>query len=142
MAVRLHRGVAVLLGMLATFPAAACSAGGSETSAKPKVAFVVASTQLNFSQEMEAGFRSAVQDIGGVDVQVTGPDIVDGPGQVRMFKSAARNAPAGVSVFTMSPDVFIGPLSEAAQQDLRMIAVDNPPPAERRDLAVRGQRQS
>lgn len=122
------RGVVALLGALALLPVAACSAGPSQPSAKPHVAFVVANTQLNFSREMEAGFLAGVRQVGGVQAHVTGPDIVDGPREVRMFRTAARKAPGGVSVFTLSPDLFVGPMSTASDNGLPLIAVDSPPP--------------
>jgi ribose transport system substrate-binding protein len=127
MAVRLHRGAALGLGVLALLPAAACT-GSSGPSAKPTVAFVVANTQLNFAREMTAGFRAGVAHVGGVKVAIIGPGIVDGPREVKLFQATARKTPAGVSVFTLSPDLFVDPLLTASQQGLPMIAVDNPPP--------------
>jgi ribose transport system substrate-binding protein len=128
MADRSHRGAALLLGVIAVLPAAACSAGSAESSETPKVVFVVANTQLNFSREMQAGFRAGVKQVGGVKVQIIGPDIVDGPGEVKVFQAVAHSAPGGVSVFTLSPELFVEPLSAATRQGLPMIAVDNPPP--------------
>lgn len=128
MAVRWHRGAAVLLGLMVTLPAAACSSGSTPSAKSPKVVFVVANTQLNFSREMQAGFRVGVEQVNGVRVQIIGPDIVDGPAEVRLFEKAAGAEPEGVSVFTLSPDLFVDPLSAAAAEGLPMIAVDNPPP--------------
>lgn len=130
MDIHLSRGVALLVGVLATLPAAACSSGSAESSgAPPKVVFVVANTQLNFSREMQAGFRAGVEQVGGVKVQIIGPDIVDGPAEVKLFQKVARSDPGGVSVFTLAPDLFVDPLSAATEQGLPMIAVDNPPPS-------------
>jgi ribose transport system substrate-binding protein len=128
MAVRPHRGVAVLLGLIAAFPVAACSTASSGSAPAPHVDFVVANTQLNFSREMQAGFLSGARQVGGVTVKIIGPDIVDGPREVKMFQAAARKEPAGVSVFTLAPDLFVEPLTSASHQGLPMIAVDNPPP--------------
>jgi ribose transport system substrate-binding protein len=129
MAVRWHRGAGLLLGVIATLPAAACSSGSTPSSKPPKVVFVVANTQLNFSREMQAGFRAGVEQVSGVKVQIIGPDIVDGAAEVKLFQKAAGTEPGGVSVFTLSPDLFVDPLSAATAQGLPMIAVDNPPPS-------------
>jgi ribose transport system substrate-binding protein len=128
MAVRPHRVVATLSCVLATLSAAACSAGPAKSSAPPRVVFVVANTHLNFSREMQAGFLSGVRQVGGVKVSIVGPDIVDGPREVKLFQAAAHQEPAGVSVFTLAPDLFVEPLTSATHRGLPMIAVDNPPP--------------
>jgi ribose transport system substrate-binding protein len=129
MTVRLHRGAALLLGVIATLPAAACSSGSEPPAKAPKVVFVVANTQLSFSREMQAGFLTGVGQVSGVKAQIVGPDIVDGPAEVKLFQSAAGAEPGGVSVFTLSPDLFVDPLSAATADGLPMIAVDNPPPS-------------
>lgn len=129
MAHRPRLGLALLLCGAAALSVTGCSGASHETSARPSVAFVVANTQLNFSREMSAGFLTGVRDVGGVDAKVTGPDIVDGARQVRLFQTAEHRSPDGVSVFTLSPELFAGPMSQAAQQGVPLIAVDNPPPA-------------
>jgi ribose transport system substrate-binding protein len=128
MALRLHRGTALLVGVLVMLPTAACSTGSSRSAGKPTVDFVVANTELSFAREMTAGFRVGVAQVGGVKVHIIGPGIVDGPREVKLFQAARRTTPAGVSVFTLSPDLFVEPLSTASEQGLPMIAVDNPPP--------------
>lgn len=118
----------VLLGLAAVLAVTACSPPTAQSSQTTTVAFVVANRLLSYSAEMADGFLAGVAEVGGVDAQVTGPDIVDGPEQVRMFEAAVKNAPGGVSLFTLAPDLFVDPLSVAAKQGVPLIAVDNPPP--------------
>jgi len=116
-----------LLTAAAVAALAACSGGGAE-SETPKVGFVVANSRLNFATEMSDGFRTGVQQVGGVEEVVTGPPIVDGPKQLQMFEELANETQDGISVFTLSPDLFAAPLAEAVEEGIPVIAVDNQPP--------------
>jgi ribose transport system substrate-binding protein len=119
----------VLVACLAAVGLAACSKSTSHNDGKPpKVAFVVANSALNFANEMAFGFRSGVRQVGGVDVEVVGPPIVDGPKQVQMFQDLTKSAKDGISVFTLSPELFAAPLSDAGRSGVPLIAVDNQPP--------------
>jgi ribose transport system substrate-binding protein len=77
--------------------------------------------------EMMDGFRTGVDDVGGVKQVVVGPPTVDGPREVQLFKSLPKGDRDGVSVFTLSPELFADPLSSAVQAGVPVIAVDNPP---------------
>lgn len=114
-----------VLGCFLGFAVAAC--GGQGAASGPlKVTFVVANAQLNFSKEMAAGFRDGVGNVGGVAAEVIGPDIVDGPGQLRMFQGVAKTTRTGISVFTLSPELFAAPIADAIDQGIPVIAVDSP----------------
>jgi ribose transport system substrate-binding protein len=119
------RRATVLLPLLL---AALTACSGQKASVVPKVGFIVANSQLNFATEMANGFRAGVQDVGGVEDVVDGPPIVDGPRQLQMFEQMKQDAADGISVFTLSPDLFAGPLAEAAADGIPIIAVDNQPP--------------
>ncbi|MEN3305113.1 MAG: ribose transport system substrate-binding protein [Micromonosporaceae bacterium] len=106
--------------------AAACGHGPAPTQ-RHTVSFVVANDQLNFAVEMAHGFRAGVATVGGVDPVVTGPPSVDGPREVQLFQSAPKSKNDGISVFTLSPELFAGPLSAAVDAGVPVIAVDNPP---------------
>jgi ribose transport system substrate-binding protein len=102
--------------------------GGSAGSGGPaEVAFVVANSELNFAKEMSAGFRAGVDRVSGVTAVVAGPEIVDGPKQVQMFEDITKSTKDGVSIFTLSPEVFAQPLAKAVSDGIPVIAVDNPP---------------
>ncbi|GIF23605.1 ribose transport system substrate-binding protein [Actinoplanes tereljensis] len=100
------------------------SAAGSDA---PHVAFVVANTQLSFSIQMGAGFTAGVARVGGVTSEVVGPDIVDGQGELKMFQDLRARVKDGISVFTLSPEIFTQPMAEAVGDDIPLIVVDNPP---------------
>jgi ribose transport system substrate-binding protein len=90
------------------------------------VGFVVANKQLNFSQEMSLGFISGVDHVGDVSYQVDGPNIVDGPRQLSLFRDMVTTARDGISVFTLTPDLFVSPMAEAVAAGVPVIAVDSP----------------
>jgi ribose transport system substrate-binding protein len=92
------------------------------------VAFVVASVELNFAKEMADGFRSGVASVAEVEQTVVGPDFVDGPREVQLFSDVTQSHADGVSVFTLSPELFTDRLARAARAGIPLIAVDNPPP--------------
>ncbi|HEX2805056.1 MAG TPA: substrate-binding domain-containing protein [Kineosporiaceae bacterium] len=89
---------------------------------------MVANRQLNFSREMADGYRAGVREVGGVEADVTGPDIVDGPRELQLFQTAAAGASGGVSLFTLDPDLFVESLTSVTGRGLPVIAVDNPAP--------------
>ena len=95
----------------------------------PTVAMLVANVNLNFSQEMGAGFSAAAAQVGGVRTQVVGPEIVDGPREVQQFGELLDGHTAGVSLCTLAPDLFGDSLSRAGRAGVPVIAVDNPLPA-------------
>ncbi len=116
------------LGLAAgTLAGSGCAASGTGSGGPATVAFVVANLRLNFAREMVDGFGSGVASVPGVTQEVLGPDIVDGPREVELFTDLTRRHPAGVSVFTLAPELFVDPLARAARDGLPLIAVDNPP---------------
>jgi ribose transport system substrate-binding protein len=114
------------LGVLAGLNACAKNAGSGAAGSR-KVAFVVANTELNFSKEMAAGFSSGVDQVGGVEHEVVGPAIVDGPKQLQMFQSLTKNVSGGIAVATLSPEIFAAPMAAAVQDGIPVVAVDSPP---------------
>jgi ribose transport system substrate-binding protein len=122
---RLWWGVVAVLIVLGQ---AACGDnGGSGKDGPPHVAFVLANSQLSFATAMADGFRTGVGRVGGVTVEVTGPDIVDGQKQLQMLQEAVKTAQDGVSVFTLTPEILAQALAESVRQGIPVIAVDNPP---------------
>jgi ribose transport system substrate-binding protein len=105
---------------------AGCGGSGSGDSGGNRVAFVVANSQLNFAAEMSAGFRTGVQAVAGITAEVVGPDIVDGPREVQMFNDTAKTTKSGISVFTLSPEIFAAATAAAVKDGIPIIAVDNP----------------
>lgn len=94
----------------------------------PVIAVIVPNLDLNFSQEVSTGFQAAATGVGGVQVEVVGPDIVDGPRQVQMLRDLLGRSVDGITLFTLAPDLFRDPLAQAQAQGIPMIAVDNPLP--------------
>src|SRR5438874_584027 len=103
--------------------------GVAGTPEKPHtVAFVAANSRLDFAVEMMDGFRYGVGLVGGVAHLEVGPPTVDGPRQLQLFQSAPKSRADGISVFTLSPELFAAPMAAAARAGIPVVAVDNPPP--------------
>ncbi|GAA4963337.1 sugar ABC transporter substrate-binding protein [Actinoplanes utahensis] len=114
-----------LLSLVLLLPVS-CTDRQDDAGGPLKVGFVVANKQLNFSQEMSLGFIAGVDAVDGVAAQVDGPNIVDGPRQLALFEEMVKIAGDGVSVFTLSPDLFTGPVAAAVGAGVPIIAVDSP----------------
>lgn len=106
---------------------AACAAPSSHT-APPSIALLVANIDRDFSRETAEGFTAGAQT-HGVQVDVVGPPIVDGPREVQMFQQLVARHTSGISLFTLQPDLFVDPLTQATGAGTVVIAVDNPAPA-------------
>ncbi|SDT66203.1 sugar ABC transporter substrate-binding protein [Actinoplanes derwentensis] len=116
-----------VLSVLLLLGSFACTEEQQGPPVKPKVGFVVANKQLNYSKEMGLGFIAGVNTVGGVGFQVDGPNIVDGPRQVALFRDMLKATPDGLSVFTLSPDLLAEPMAEAVAGGVPIIAVDSQP---------------
>ncbi len=127
------RSTVVLAGGAAALLAltSACGSGNSSTGggkAKPKLAFIYATTTQNPFQEMAYGAKAAAKD-EGADLTASAPTGVNGPAQVPMFQSALRTSTDGVGLETLTPDLFVRPVQQGTDQGVPMVAVDTPPPA-------------
>jgi ribose transport system substrate-binding protein len=114
------------LALLLFLGPVACTKQSDDKDRTPTVGFVVANKQLNFSQEMSLGFIAGVNQIKGVSLQVDGPNIVDGPRQLSLFQEMKKTAPDGISVFTLTPELFAEPMATAIAEGVPIIAVDSP----------------
>jgi ribose transport system substrate-binding protein len=103
-----------------------CGAAPATPTAGSTVSLLVASRQISVSTEMGEGFEAGVAQIPGATAVVTGPDVSNGPVAVQMFDGLTRSSPGGISVFTLSPDLFVGPVADAVHAGIPVIAVDNP----------------
>jgi ribose transport system substrate-binding protein len=103
-----------------------CTKQNDDEGRTPTVGFVVANKQLNYSQEMSLGFIAGVNQVKGVSLQVDGPNIIDGPRQLTLFQEMRKTAPDGISVFTLTPDLFAEPIASAITEGVPVIAVDSP----------------
>jgi len=123
---RPHRYVAALAvaGLLA-----GCGTAESGSDGPLKMAFVYATSTQNPFQEMAFGAKAGAADAGNVDLALSAPSSVDGPQEVSLFQSAIRNSPDGVALETLTPDLFVRPLNQAADLKVPVVAVDTAPPA-------------
>ncbi|WP_033342770.1 sugar ABC transporter substrate-binding protein [Catenuloplanes japonicus] len=118
------RLLGVLLTALLTVTLSGCSGSGRRPGA---VVFLVGSRQFNFVQEMTLGFAHGVEDIGGVAHSESGPGVADSTAELKEYADLRRDRPAGLSVFTLSPELFADTLGATAAAGLPVVAVHAPP---------------
>ncbi|MFI6389830.1 sugar ABC transporter substrate-binding protein [Nonomuraea sp. NPDC050547] len=106
---------------------AACSGGGPTSSGAPKIGFSLATTDADFAQEMAAGGQFAADAVGGVDLQISAPNSVDPPAQVKLFGDLGRTAPDGIAIEDLAPELFVRPLADLAARKIRLVGVDTVP---------------
>ena len=126
---RANRCGAAFTAMLLLGGATACSSDSVRATRSNKIAIVVPSTLQDFGMDTMAGFAAGAKLVGGVDVLTTGTEIIDGPQQVSIFQTVEKTHTGGISVFTMTPDLFEEPLASAGKSGIPIIAVDTPPAA-------------
>lgn len=102
------------------------SSGGGKKSVD--LAFVYARSDTNAMQEMALGAKDAASHMPGVKLSETAPNTVDGPKQVQLFQAAMRTAKDGIALETLTPNLFVRPLGEAAGKGTPLAAVDTAPP--------------
>lgn len=112
----------------------ACGSSGTGTGGGPKtgtlhLAFVYATTSQNPFQEMALGAAAGAADAGDVDLTETAPPSINGPQEVSQFQAAVRTARDGVAMETLTPDLFVRPLQQAAAARVPLATVDTVPPA-------------
>lgn len=90
--------------------------------------FAVINTEQAFAREMVDGFTAGVGQVDGVRPVVAGPATVDPAAQLMAFQQLTEQAPSGICVFATEPELFAGPLAQAHQRGIPVIAVDNVPP--------------
>ncbi|MFI5841626.1 substrate-binding domain-containing protein [Catenuloplanes sp. NPDC051500] len=117
------RILGALLAALLTMTTAGCS-GSRRPGA---VAFLVASRQFMFVQEMTLGFAHGVESVGGVAHSETGPGVADSTAELKAYRDVEAAAPGGLSIFTLSPELFADSLGTTTATGLPVIAVHTPP---------------
>lgn len=105
---------------------AACSSGGAGDDI-PKIGFSLATTDLDFAQEMAAGGKYANDVVGDVDLQISAPNQIDPPAQVKLFGDLGRTAPDGIAIEDLAPELFVRPLADLAARNIRLVGVDTVP---------------
>ncbi|PXX71441.1 monosaccharide ABC transporter substrate-binding protein (CUT2 family) [Nocardia tenerifensis] len=94
-----------------------------------RMAFVYATTSQNPFQEMALGAAAGAADAGDIDLTETAPPGINGPQEVSQFQAAVRTARDGIAMETLTPDLFVRPLQQAAAAGVPLATVDTVPPA-------------
>ncbi|MDR7278331.1 sugar ABC transporter substrate-binding protein [Catenuloplanes atrovinosus] len=111
----------VLAGLAALAVLGACR--DPRRDGTPRIAYVVPDTASNFSVELTLGYQAGAARVGGVEASVSGPEVVDGTRQVRRFEEMADDRIDGISVTTLSPELFARPMAAAVKAGIQLIAV-------------------
>jgi ribose transport system substrate-binding protein len=122
------RGTAALsLAVSALLAASACggsSSGSGSGGGTKRMVFAVANISLNFALEMANGGKYAADDLGGIDLKVTGPATTDGPQEVQLFQNAITTSKDGAVVENLAPDLFTRPYAQAVAKGIPIVALD------------------
>ncbi|MFI6498225.1 sugar ABC transporter substrate-binding protein [Nonomuraea typhae] len=113
-----------LIGVLLL--AAACSSGPAAPG-QPRIGFSLATTDADFAQEMAAGGQFGADAVGGVRLQISAPNGIDPPAQVKLFGDLGRTAPDGIAIEDLAPELFVRPLADLAARKIRLVGVDTVP---------------
>lgn len=98
--------------------------GDAKTSGdRPTIGFVSQNVNRDFSKEMSEGFRAGAQIAGGVEAVVTGPPTHDGLKQVELFRELTAKTKGGIGVSAAAPELLAGPMAEAVESGIPVIAV-------------------
>lgn len=125
----MNRALTGALALCLALTAACSSSGGGDgaSGGTPKIGFSLATTDLDFAQEMAAGGKYAADTVGGVDMQISAPPQIDPPAQVKLFGDLGRTAPDGIAIENLAPDLFVRPLADLAAKKTRLVGVDTVP---------------
>ncbi len=113
--------------LAATGLAVSACAPTHDATRSQQTGLVVANLALNFGQELGAGFRTGVGQVSSVAPIISGPDIVDGNTELRMFQDEVGAGVGAAAVMTLDPDLFNDPIAATLTSGRPVIAVDNPP---------------
>lgn len=89
------------------------------------VGLVVPTLGQNFGSETAAGFKAGVAGVTGITAEVYGPPTMDPAAEAQMFDALTKRRPAGISVFTLAPELFTAGLNEAHKDGIPLLAIDN-----------------
>ncbi|WP_285743217.1 sugar ABC transporter substrate-binding protein [Lentzea sp. NBRC 105346] len=104
--------------------AALSGCGTEKTSAdRPTIGFLSQNTSRDFSNEMSDGFGAGARIAGGVESITTGPPTHDGLKQVELFRDLTTKAKGGIAVSAVAPELLAGPMAEAKDSGIPLIAV-------------------
>lgn len=120
----LRAAALVAAGCLVLVGCSSSGNSGDSTTAKKKLAVVVANVSLNFASEMADGAKAAAEANGSVDFTEAGPATTDGPQEVQIFQNTVVNSPDGVVLENLAPDLFVNASADAIANGTPVIALD------------------
>jgi ABC-type sugar transport system substrate-binding protein len=126
MRTRIRKIGALAVGAGLLLNLAGCAREPSPPDRKPSIAFVLPSTQLNFTQEMAIGFRWGARQVGGVDFTVAGPPRLDNAREAKILQELieSNKAADGISLYAQVADLFAPVIARAHEKNIPMIAVN------------------
>ncbi|MDQ0366009.1 sugar ABC transporter substrate-binding protein [Catenuloplanes indicus] len=116
----------VLAGLAGLTVLGAC--GDPRGAGMPKIAYLVPDTASNFSIELGLGYQAGAARVAGVEMSVSGPQVVDGARQAQQLEELADDRIDGISVTTLSPELLARPMAAATKAGIQLIAVGVQPP--------------
>ncbi|MGA3167912.1 MAG: substrate-binding domain-containing protein [Terriglobia bacterium] len=131
---RQRQPMVVFLGMLlVTVVAVSCQKPLHEET--ERYILVAANVNLSYWQEAQAGFLDAAHGLG-VKADFRGPTYYSPEEELKVFKEAVAQHPAGILVSPGRPELFSAAINEAVGAGIPVIAMDTDAPDSKRVLFV------
>ena len=111
-------------GSSSSGPLTGAAAAGSGKHAQ--LGLVLALTGIPFSAETTAGAQDGARAVGA-SLSVTGPTTIDPTTAIKDFNDVVATHPDGIVVFPVPADLWVRPLSQAADQGIKLDAIHVPP---------------
>jgi ribose transport system substrate-binding protein len=128
-------GKRVLPGLM--IAAAILAACGKAPHQDERYFLVASDTALPYWQEANAGFMSAVGQLGfGVKAEMVGPDTYSASQELDAFNQAVAAHPAGILVSPADAKLFKDPIDRAVKQGIPVICIDSDAPESSRLMFV------
>jgi len=129
-----HHPLVVFLGVLLVAAIAdSCQKPFHEES--ERYILVAANINLSYWQEAQAGLRDAARGMG-VKADFRGPTYYSPEEELRVFKEAVAQHPAGIMVAPARPDLFTAAINDAIGAGIPVITMDTDAPDSKRILFV------
>lgn len=136
-----NRIAAAIVAPLTAISLAACSApGGDDGPADEEISITLVQgvTALPFAQTTAAGATAAIEEIGGIDFEVTGPANIDPAAEVKIFQQVVSTRPDGILLQELPPELFTRPVEDAEEAGIVVLPYTIAPAADSTSTAFVG----
>jgi ribose transport system substrate-binding protein len=99
--------------------------GGSAAAKQPELGMLLALTGIPFSTQTTDGAEDGTAAVDG-KLTVTGPPTIDPTTAIKQFNDMVATRPDGIVIFPIPADLWVAPLSRAADRGIKLNAIHVP----------------